>query len=208
MALVPDDPKQRKALFVGLLALALFYVFWAYWYTPNTTEVETLQASRDQLDLDNDLARIRATEGVEGLEEQLAVYKQYVAELEKLIPRSEEVAGLLNAISSAARQTGVSDPDMRPEPEEVGEFYTKEIYEIAVTGDYHNIGRFLAAIASLPRVITSSGLTLVPYLGDPEELNVTAESPLTATLLIQTYILPDDVPQPLPAESGVDAVGG
>jgi type IV pilus assembly protein PilO len=207
MALVPDDPKQRKALVVGLLAFALFYVFYTYWYTPKMTEVETLQSTRDQLDLDNTLAEIEATRGTGGLIEQLGVYKEYVVELEKLIPRSEEVAGLLNAISSAARQTGVSDPDMRPEPREVGAFYTKEVYEIAVTGDYHNIGRFLTAIASLPRVITSSGLTLEPYAGNPEELNVTAQTPLTATLLIQTYILPDGSEAP-PVEAGGDTGGG
>jgi type IV pilus assembly protein PilO len=207
MAIVPDDPKQRKALVVGLLALALFYVFWAYWYTPQNAEVEALEATRDQLDLDNTLAEIEATRGAQGLEEQLAVYKAYVDELEKLIPNSEEVAGLLNAISSAARQTGVSDPDMRPEPPEVGEFYTKEVYEIAVTGDYHNIGRFLTAIASLPQVITSSGLTLMPYLGDPDELNVEAENPLTATLMIQTYILPDADEVP-PVEGSQEPGGG
>ena len=198
MALVPDDPKQRNALLVGLAAFALFYVFWAYWYTPQSTEVEALEATRDQLDLDNTLAEIEATRGTEGLEEQLGLYTAYVNELEKLIPRSEQVASLLNAISSAARQTGVSDPDMRPEPEEVGEF--------AVTGDYHNIGRFLATIASLPQVITSSGLHLVPYAGDVDDLNVEAETPLTATLLIQTYILPDGSESP-PVEGGVEAAG-
>ena len=207
MALVPDDPRQRKALVVGLLALALFYVFWQYWYNPRATEVETLQATRDQLNLDNTLAEIEATRGTEGLEEQLGVYKQYVAQLENLIPRSEQVAGLLNAIASAARQTGVSDPDMYPEPAEIGEFYTKEIYQIGVTGDYHNIGRFLAAIASLPQVITSSGLTLAPYFGEPEALNVEAETPLTATLLIQTYILPDGSEE-LPVEGGAGTGGG
>jgi len=207
MALVPDDPKQRKALVVGLLALGLFYVFWQYWYTPNNTEVETLEATRDQLDLDNTLAEIEATRGTEGLEDQLGVYKQYLAQLENLIPRSEQVAGLLNAISSAARQTGVSDPDMMPEQAEVGEFYTKEVYLIGVTGDYHNIGRFLATIASLPQVITSSGLTLVPYMGDTEALNVEAEAPLTATLLIQTYILPDGTEEP-PVDGGAGTGGG
>jgi type IV pilus assembly protein PilO len=207
MALVPNDPKQRNALVVGLLAFALFYFFWAYWYSPQNAEVEALVATRDQLDLDNTLAEIEATRGTEGLEEQLGVYKEYVSELENLIPRSEQVAGLLNAISSAARQTAVSDPDMRPEPAEVGEFYTKEVYEIAVTGDYHNIGRFLAAIASLPQVITSSGLSLVPYLGDASELNVEADFPLTATLLIQTYILPDQTEAP-PVEGVAEAGGG
>jgi hypothetical protein len=37
---------------------------------------------------------------------------------------------------------------------------------------------------------------------------VDAEAPVTATLLIQTYILPDDTAEPLPAEAGADVVGG
>jgi type IV pilus assembly protein PilO len=129
-----------------------------------------------------------------------------VDKLEGLIPQAEEVAAVLNQISAAARQTGVSDPEMRPEPDEVGAFYTKESYEIEVVGDYHNIGRFLTRIASLPRIITPVDLELTPYQGDVNLIDPDIENPLTARLRIQTYILPPNAG--LPAAEGVGRGGG
>jgi type IV pilus assembly protein PilO len=96
---------------------------------------------------------------------------------------------------------------MRPEPDEVGAFYTKESYEIEVVGDYHNIGRFLTAIASLPRIITPVDLELSSYQGDMNLIDRDIENPLTARLRIQTYILPADTgisPAAAPGEEGGD----
>ena len=169
MALIPDDPKQRNALLLGVFTAALFFVFWSYWYSPRQAELT-----------------------------------EKAAQLERLIPQSEEVAALLNEISAAARQSGVSDPEMRPEPNEVGAFYTKETYEIEVVGEFHDIGRFLTRIASLPRIITPKDLELVPYQGDESFLDPETEAPLTARLRIQTFILPDYA-DPAPIEgSGVE----
>ena len=44
MALIPDDPRQRNALFIGILAAAGFYLFWSLWYSPRNTEVEEMAA--------------------------------------------------------------------------------------------------------------------------------------------------------------------
>jgi len=207
MALIPDDPKQRNAVVFAILAAALFYVFWAYWYSPRQEEVTEKVAQLERLDQNNRLAQIRVARGGSELEERLAEYERHVERLERLIPEDEEVAALLNEISTAARQTGVSDPEMRPEPNEVGAFYTKESYEIEVVGEYHDIGRFLTAIASLPRIITPVDLEIVPYTGDATMLDPDLETPLTASLRIQTYILPSDTGAP-PIEESAGTVEG
>lgn len=201
MALIPNDPKQRNALLLAVLTAALFFVFWTYWYTPRTEEIEERTAQLDRLDQNNRLAQIIVARGGTELAERLARYEAHVDRLERLIPQSEEVAALLNQISAAARQTGVTDPEMRPEPDEAGAFYTKESYEIAVVGEYHDIGRFLTRIASLDRIITPVDLQLSPFEGDRELLNPDLETPLAAQLRIQTYILPSQ-DQPLPVEGG------
>lgn len=192
MALIPDDPKQRNALVLGILAAALFFLFWSYWYTPKKEEVAERAAQLERLDQNNRLAQVIVARGGTELADRLAQYERHVDKLEGLIPQSEEVAAILNQISAAARQTDVSDPEMRPEPDEVGAFYTKESYEIEVVGEYHNIGRFLTAIASLPRIITPVDLEIVPYQGDLNLIDPDIENPLTARLRIQTYILPAD----------------
>jgi type IV pilus assembly protein PilO len=205
MALIPDDPKQRNALIVGILTVALFYVFWSYWRAPRSEELLEKQARLEQLEQNNRMAQIQVARGGTELEERLVEYERHVDRLEALIPQSEEVAALLNQISAAARQTGVSDPEFRPEPSEPGAFYTKESYEIAVIGEYHEIGRFLTTIASLPRIITPVDLELTHFEGDEEILDPDIEVPLTARLRIETYILPEAGGAP-PAE-GPEEVG-
>jgi type IV pilus assembly protein PilO len=206
MALIPDDPKQRNALLLGVITCALFFLFWSYWYTPRRTEIAEKSDQLVRLDQNNRLAQIIVARGGTELAERLTRYQRHVDLLERLIPQSEEVAALLNEISAAARQTGVSDPSMRPEPNEVGAFYTKETYEIEVVGEYHDIGRFLTVIASLPRIITPVDLELSPYQGDQSLLDPDLDAPLTARLQIQTYILPAHSDPPL--AEGVGDEGG
>jgi type IV pilus assembly protein PilO len=201
MALIPDDPKQRNALVVGILAAALFYVFWAYWYSPQNLLVEELEAQVEQLETENQRAQIISARGGAELQERLALYERHVGQLERLIPQREEVASLLNNITAEGIRNGVEIATLRPEDENAGAFYTKKSYELEVIGDYHNIGRFLGAIASLPRIITPMNLELMIFQGDDTVLNPEYEAPLTARLTIQTYILPAAVDAP-PVEGG------
>jgi type IV pilus assembly protein PilO len=197
MALIPDDPKQRNALLVGLLAAAGFYLFWSYWYSPRKTEVDEMQARYEQLESNNSRAQIIAARGGTDLQERLALYERHVAQLERLIPESEEVPALLADIYTVARQSGVNDAALRPEPEQVGAFYTRRSYELEVVGQYHDIGAFLTRIASLARIITPVDLELTRFQGQRELLDM--QEPLTARLRIQTYILPGATPSPTPA---------
>ncbi len=200
MALIPDDPKQRNALVVGILAAALFYFFWSYWYSPRKTEVDEMTARLEQLDDQNNLARIIATRGGTELEERLVQYERHVRGLEQLIPTSEEVASLVSAITAEARRNRVELAALTPEPGEDVGFYTREAYEIEVVGDYHDIARFLTTIASMERIITPVDLDLSPFQGQVQVLSIDPEFPLTARLRILTFIVPEAPPPPAGGE--------
>jgi type IV pilus assembly protein PilO len=189
MALIPDDPKQRNALVVGIVALAGFYFFWSMWYSPRAEQVTALEAQLEQLDRENQRAQVVATRGQENLQERLALYERHVIQLEQLIPQSEEVPALLNDVAEQARRVGVEVALTRPEPEEVGAYYTKTAYEYQLIGDYHQIAKLLTAIASLPRIITPVDLELAEFVGQGD-VTEGMEFALTATLRLETYILP------------------
>jgi type IV pilus assembly protein PilO len=190
MALVPTDPNQRNALLIGILAMGCFYLFWAFWYSPRNTEVQEMDTRLEQLGAENRRAQILSTRGGTELEERLVLYERHVAQLERLIPQSDEVAALLNDITREARRIGVDVTSMHPEPEEVGPFYTKKTHEIEVLGEFHDVGRFLAAVASLARIVTPMDLELFRYQG--EAMNFDYESPVATSLRIQTYLLPGE----------------
>lgn len=201
MALIPDDPKQR-ALLLGLGAVALVTLFHLYWYSPRKETADGLAEHLEQLEDRNRRARIVASRGGPELEERLAAYERHLFQLEQLIPEREEVPALLNSMALEARNTEVDLALMRPEPSEQGEFYSKQIYEIGVVGDYHNVGRFLASIASLPRIVSPVDLELLPFTRAREV--VEGEAPVEARFRIQTYIVPDDLPE----QGDMDVAGG
>jgi len=189
MALIPDDPKQRNALLVGLVAVAAFYfLFWNMWYTPKQEELSTLMTRLEQLEDQNRSAQILATRGGQQLQDRLALYERHVDRLEDLIPQSEEVPTLLNDMSAEARRTNVDIALLRPQPAEADQYYTRQSYQMQVVGAYHDVGRFLTSIASLSRIITPVDLSLSPFRGDRSV--VQAEAPVTAEFQIQTYVLP------------------
>ena len=200
MALIPDDPKQRNSLIVGILALAVFYFFWAYVYSPTKVEADELAARFETLDNQNNIARIQATRGGADLEERLARYERHVRALEQLIPTSEEVASLISDIAAEARRSNVELSDIIPGGEEAVGFYTRESYELVVVGDYHDIGRFLATIASMERIITPVDLEVEAFQGQAQALSIDAEYPLQARLRILTYIVPAAPPPPAGGE--------
>ena len=190
MALVPDDPKQRNALLVGLAAVVLFYfVFWDMWYVPRSEELAEMETRLEQLEDQNRSAQILATRGGEQLQDRLALFERHVAQLEELIPESEEVPTLLNQMSAEARRTGVDIALLRPEPVEPGQYYNQQSYEIEVVGAFHDVGRFLTSIASLSRIITPVDMDLTRFQGSASVVD--AEDPVVARFRIQTYVVPE-----------------
>lgn len=188
MALIPEEPRKRSAILVVLAALAGIYFFYEHWYQPRAEEVERLEQRLTDLENQNRQARVVAARGGEDLEERLALYERHVGRLEELIPQTEEVPALLNAMALEARDTRVDLASIRPEPARETDHYTMQSYEISVVGDYHNVGRYLASIASLPRVVRPVDLELSPFTGDPAMTGMA--EPLVAQFRVQTYVIP------------------
>ncbi|HEU0053440.1 MAG TPA: type 4a pilus biogenesis protein PilO, partial [Longimicrobium sp.] len=161
MALPPLDAQQRKNLIYGsvlLLVAAFGYYNWVY--SPRGKRIDELQARLDTLQVANAAARAK-TRGPEGdIETTLALYRKQLEVVEGLIPSSEELPDLLDAISSQAQQTGVEMTLIQPVGATDEPFYTRRVYDLAVRGRYHDIGEFLTRVASLPRVVTPLNLSL------------------------------------------------
>ncbi len=186
---IPDDPKQRNALFVGIVFLVLLYPFNAFYYKGRKAEVEAMQSHLETLQDQNRHAQVLAARGGGDLEQNMALYDRQVTKLEQLIPAAEEVPALVDDISQRAREVGVTMNKISPEPSEAGSFYTKESYQMAVIGDYDPVARFLTAIASLPRIVRPVEVDVEPF-GRPQ-LYPDYDSPVIVNFRIETYVLPE-----------------
>jgi len=182
MALLPSDPQDQRKLMIGLIPILIVLAYWYFFHGAAAEEVAQMEARLQALEQNNNTARVIASQGsVEDLQARLGLYREHIGQLEQLIPSGEEVPELLEAIASTAQATDVDLALMRPEESVAGDYYQRVTYEMGVIGEYHEIGRFLAQVGSLPRIVTPIDLTLRPRAQG---------SQLDALFRIETYVLP------------------
>lgn len=186
MALLPTDPAQQRKLLVGLIPALLAVGYWYFLDGKYQEQIAGLEQRLEQLEATNAAARIQAEEGGPELQRKMAIYEQHMARLEQLIPSSEEVPQLLYTLSLRAQETGVDWGFMRPEAAVPGQFYTRQTYALGIVGTYHDVGRFLTAVGSLPRIVTPTELQLRPRAPDPDD----DEHKVEAMFNIETYVIP------------------
>src|SRR5688572_17092880 len=99
-----QDPDFRKKLLLGvLLVVGLGYLGYTYAYQPRATEVAALEARLTSLQTQNRTAQQLMEENGEGeVERQLTAYREQLEQVEGLIPSTEELPDLLDAISTEA----------------------------------------------------------------------------------------------------------
>lgn len=179
-------PGPRPALLAAVLvtlAAALFYRE----HRSRDGEVQRLERRLEGLEAGNEHARNLAPEGTMQLASRLRGYADHIARLEQLIPRNDEVPALLESLAAEARRAGLGDlAFMRPGEGEANPFYTKRSYELSVVGGYHEVARFLTAVASLSRIVTPMALEMTS-IPDP----ATEEDPaVRAHFRIETFVRP------------------
>lgn len=193
----PTDPRQRNFLLLGIVALALVYVYHTWVLAPRRETNAQLRTRVEALETLNRRASVVAAQGGADLQERLALYERHVARLEELIPAQEEVPALVDDIGGRARAMDVEVQALQPQPDEPGQYYTRTAYNMSVVGEYHAVGRFLAEIASLSRIVTPAQVDLQLY-GQPAQFPE-LEAPVLANFRIETYVLPDPSAAPAPA---------
>ncbi len=202
MAVLPADPRGRKqALFLmAVLVAAIWFVANQYVLTPRRETIEATETRLNTLVSQNRRSRALAARK-DDLQQRLEIQERQLQIFEEFIPESEEVPELLDAISNQAQMTGVELTRIRPQAVEAGEFYMKQTWELSVLGDYHDVGRYLARIASLPRIIKPTNIQASPAPRSRATRNM--EAPLEVSFNIETFVL--GVPPAMQAAQGEGA---
>jgi type IV pilus assembly protein PilO len=91
----------------------------------------------------------------------LEAYRQQMREMEesfgtmlRQLPSKTEVAELLVDITQTGLASGLEFDLFQPKPEARHEFYAELPITIRVNGDFHQFGKFVSGVASLPRIVT------------------------------------------------------
>ena len=89
---------------------------------------------------------------LERLQAEIASLNERAAEAEKRLPKTKSVPDILLSISALAQKNRVIIQSFTPGPMKSQQYFTELQYPLSIRGSYHNIGRFLAAVALEERI--------------------------------------------------------
>jgi type IV pilus assembly protein PilO len=192
MPLLPTMTKREQSLAgIGFAAVMLLFGYWYFLYQPKAAELSAIQVRVDSLERKNQQAKADIASGsLQKLRAQAAEYEQSLKVMRQLVPRSNEVAALLEDISTAARRVGLDLATVQPMPVLPGEQFDTYRYKLAVIGGYHPVGQFLSNVGSLNRIIApvTMVIKLQPKAGRTKARIKKDESLIETEFQVQTYV--------------------
>ena len=153
----PQDPGMwpaapRVVVAVCLLVLTVAGFWWFDWQG----QVETLEARQaEEVQLrESWVTKKRQAVNLEEHRRQLAEIDRQFGALLKQLPNRAEMDSLLSDINQAGLGRGLQFELFKPGADVIKEFYAEMPIDVRVTGVYHDLGEFVADLASMPRVVT------------------------------------------------------
>ncbi|MFG6667282.1 type 4a pilus biogenesis protein PilO [Halomonas sp. HNIBRBA4712] len=152
------------------------------------------EAKREEARLLSDY-RVKASEValLPNVQNQLETLETHMTRMRAMLPTSVEIPSLLDSISDAAVDNRLTIEGIRLGAPVVNEHYIEHPLDIQVRGGFHQLGRFIADISQLARIVTQHDLTLASTEPGSEALRL--------SLVARTYSYIDESDE-LPGEGG------
>lgn len=170
-----DDPGSWPALprylcyaLVTSLVLGLLWYVWL-----STSNEELIAEEAKELTLREEYkSKLAQAVNLDALKKQREQVLQYVTQLEKQLPSKAEMDALLSDINQAGLGRSLQFELFRPGQVNVKEYYAELPIAVKVTGNYHDIGSFVADVANLSRIVTLNNLSISPVTGKENVLSM------------------------------------
>ncbi len=190
------DPRTQRIILVSILGIGILYGYFFTTYVPFTYKARAAEATRVEAELSKlsgDVAKARAAvANLPALERECAEVHERWEIMSELLPTSKEIAGLLTKVTLAGQESGVDFALFQPQPPRAGDFYITYPTQVRVEGGYHQVGRFLAEVANLDRIVNIVDLNLTAAKPDDKSPERTVVAAFTA----EAYAFQENVPKP------------
>jgi type IV pilus assembly protein PilO len=175
-------------LFLGLIIG--FAVFQNIYIIPKQKKIEVARKNLIQLTSEMSALQIRVDDKKLRARQEAIVLEKYRSLEERLerakemLPNRNDVSGLLEGLTEPGKRTGVSVLSLLPYPPEDMPKLTKFSFKLQLEGKYRNIGRYLAALESLDRLIVVDNVQLTGSEGNSRNVQ--------AQVLASTYLFKEE----------------
>ena len=164
--------QQQQSLGAGAFLLVIGSVIYVkFFWLPISQKMTDLSDQTAQIDLKISKANAQASR-LQRLQTELATLNQQAVEAERRLPKTKAGPDVLVSLSSLAQQNRVNIQTFSPGPQKSQQYFIELSYPMAVKGSFHDIGRFLAAVALEERIFNVKDV-VYPAAGGDGEMTVT-----------------------------------
>ncbi len=152
MAQIKLTKQQQQLLVATTLMLGAFgYIYVAFYWGPISQKIADTQKQMDDVEAKIEKAQQQAGRK-DKLEKELLRLSDAAVEAEKRLPKNKSVPDILVTVSDLAARNHVQLVSFTPGATTNKQYFIELDYPISVKGTYHNIGKFLAAVALEERI--------------------------------------------------------
>ena len=194
-------PLWVQVLLLACLALGVLAGLWIFVLGEASDELAS-EARREQTLRADFTRKAGQTANLDALRRQRAEVLSQLQVLERQLPGKAEIDALLSDINQAGLTRGLRFELFRPGPVVLQPYFAELPVTLKVTGRYHDLGRFAADIAALPRIVTL------------HQINVAAgrDGQLTFEAVLRAFraLEPEEIPAKAtsPGKPGTPGAGG
>jgi type IV pilus assembly protein PilO len=178
------DPQVQKGIVGMILIVALVWLIFFTDYLPFSQERTSRELEELKSELQivaGDLQRLKAAvNSLPRIERELEMLETKWHTLRGLLPRESEMSALLTDVTTAGMKSGIQFTFFEPGQPEPYDLYTRYPIRIAVTGGYHQVGRFFDNMCNLGRLVGISDVGLKQLDEGKEAVTVEATATISA----------------------------
>jgi Tfp pilus assembly protein PilO len=153
------DPKTQRLLLGALIFIMLVYFWHSKMYQPASSQLEAKRASYETVMTNLKTIELKA-KSLAGLRQEYDRLLDRYQSIEQLLPEEEQVPDFLLQLHSASMLSQSQVTEVMPQMAGSEDFYNTSQFGIKFVGTFHELGRFLAAVANFPFITNVSRLTL------------------------------------------------
>lgn len=154
-------PQIIKVVAVIGLCIALLIAGYYVVIEDKMLELDGIEQKEQALKTEFEIKQAKAF-NLDAYRQQMKEMRVVFTSMLQQLPRKSEVADLLIDISRTGLVNGLQFELFKPESERPVDFYAELPISMQVTGNYHQFGEFVSAVAALPRIVTLHNLTMSP----------------------------------------------
>jgi len=158
-----------------LIVTAVLIIGAGYWFVIKDQQRDLANRERQETQLRGEFdTKQRKAASLAVYERQLDEMRSMLRTLLRQLPSKTEMPDLLVDVSQSALASGIDNELFEPLAELQRDFYAEQPISIRMTGQYHQFGSFVSAVASLARVVilTMQDISLEPVDGRPGVLRM------------------------------------